>query len=121
MSYCRWSTVLPDGHESDLCIYDHVHGFISVNIAGSRWAGIENAPRLEPRDDTDAFVKSYVARGKWRDEHRDELIPTPIGLPYDSESRAFTDPKECVAFLQELKALGYRMPEHVLDVETYTD
>ena len=45
MSYCRWSTVLPNNYESDLYIYDHVDGFISVNVAGARRAGIENAPR----------------------------------------------------------------------------
>mgnify|MGYP001566719924 FL=1 len=121
MSYCRWSTVLHDGYESDLYIYDHVDGYICVNVAAARRAGIENAPRLELRglDDMGAFIDSHLARSQWRREHDVELKRTPIDLPYAGESRDFTDPAECVKFLEELKALGYRMPESVLDVSIY--
>ena len=119
MRYCRWSTVLPDNHESDLYIYDHVSGYICVNIAGARLAGIENAPRLSPRDGVDVFVKSYMARSEWRKENKDKLVRTPIDLPYAGESRGFESAADCVKFLEELKALGYRMPESVLDVSIY--
>jgi hypothetical protein len=128
MSYCRWSTVLADNYESDLYIYDHVDGFISVNIAGGRWDGIQNAPRLvlsrfvlSEQGKTDEFVASYMARNKWREEQEaaGTLKAVPIDLPYAGESKAFTDPAECVKFLEELKALGYRMPESVLDVSIY--
>lgn len=126
MSYCRWSTVLHDGYESDLYIYDHVDGFISVNVAGGRWDGIQNAPRLvlpEPGGKTDEFVASYMARNKWRDEQEaaGTLKTVPIDLPYAGESKAFESAADCVKFLEELKALGYRMPESVLDVSIYTD
>lgn len=124
MSYCRWSTVLHDGYESDLYIYDHIDGYISVNVADIRWAGIQYAPRvvpLVPGENTDEFVASYRARGKWCSEQRaaGKLKRVPIGLPHDGESSAFDTPEECVAFLEKLKALGYRMPESVLDVSIY--
>ena len=121
MSYCRWSTVLHDNYESDLYIYDHVDGFISVNVAATRCAGIENAPRFVPRveGDMEAFVASYVARNQWRREHAADLKRVPIDLLYAGESKAFTDAAECVAFLEELKKLGYRMPASVLDVSIY--
>lgn len=123
MSYCRWSTVLHDNYVSDLYIYDHVDGFISVNVAGGRWDGIQNAPRLELHEQgkTDEFATSYMARKKWREEQKEAgtLKTAPIDLPHAGESRAFTDPAECVKFLEELKKLGYRMPESVLDVLIY--
>lgn len=122
MSYCRWSTVLHDGHESDLYIYDHGGGFISVNVAASRLAGIEKAPRVVMPvhgEDMRVFAESYEARNRWRQEHHDELVHTPIDLPYAGETKEFTDVNECVAFLEELKKLGYRMPESVLDPSIY--
>lgn len=121
MSYCRWSTVLPDNYESDLYIYDHVGGYISVNIAGQRTRGIENAPRVHEltHKSPEDFIESLAARARWREQHADTLKPVPIDLPYAGETREFEDPVECIAFLQELKALGYRMPDHVLHVDTY--
>ena len=123
MSYCRWSTVLHDNYQSDLYTYDHVYGYICVNVAGGRWDGIQNAPRLELHEQgkTDEFATSYMARKKWREEQKEAgtLKTAPIDLPHAGESRAFTDPAECVKFLEELKKLGYRMPESVLDVSIY--
>lgn len=123
MSYCRWSTVLHDNYESDLYIYDHVDGYICVNVAAARMVGIEKAPRLELRgpDNNEAFIASYVARQAWRRENADKLIRTPIDLPHAGESVGFTDAAECVKFLRKLKALGYRMPESVLDETIYME
>lgn len=125
MSYCRWSTVLPDGFESDLYIYDHCDGHISVNIAGGRLAGIENAPKLQTaltdkgRLNTDAYLESYMARNKWREENEDKLEHVLIELEHAGETYNFQGSIECVEFLKKLKALGYRMPEFVLNVENY--
>lgn len=124
MSYCRWSTVLPDNYESDLYIYDHYAGYICVNIAASRVEGIEKAPRLarlHSTADTAAFLESYQARSRWRREHEDVLKRVPIDLPYAGESHDFTDPAECVAFLKELRELGYRMPDDVLNENIYKE
>lgn len=124
MSYCRWSTVLPDNYESDLYIYDHYMGFISVNIASARLEGIEKAPRVTPLHttaDTEAYIASYRERCTWRRDHENELVRTNIELPHAGETHVFTDPGECVRFLRKLRELGYRMPDDVLDVDTYTE
>jgi len=118
VSYCRWSTILEDGFESDLNIYDHVHGYICVNIAGRRHAGIENAPRLDFSNGK-AFVASHMARSKWCEDRRSELRYVPIDLPFAGETHEFLDPRECVCVLKKLRDLGYRMPEGVLDEKTY--
>ena len=119
MSYCRWSSVCDNNFESDLYIYDHVEGHISVNIAGARLAGIENAPRKLENLTPQAYGELYLARQQWRKDNADTLKHVPIGLPHAGQSRAFTSARECVAFLRELKELGYHMPAYVLEEETY--
>lgn len=120
MSYCRLSSICENNFESDLYIFDHVDGYISVHIAHSRLDGIEQAPRLI--DDTDKqWIESFTARQLWKEQNEDKLFHKKIDLPYAGGSFSFTTAVECVKFLNELKTLGYNMPARVLNLETFKD
>lgn len=113
MSYCRWSTILPNGHCSDLYIYD-AEGYISVNVASGRGKPVTmfeepllERHRLKYATLTGPELAAYVASCE------------PIDLPHAGESVGFTGPEQAVAFLRKLRALGYRMPDDVLDVTVY--
>lgn len=116
MSFARWSTVLEDGHESDLYVFEDVAGRFTVHVAGSRRRGVESAPRADHASPD--FVAQYRARRAWFDAN-DTM--DPIGLPFDGQSLSFDldDVDGMIAKFRELAALGYRFPPRLLDPETY--
>ena len=115
MSYCRWSTVCEDNFESDLYIYDHVDGYIAVEIASGRMEGVEQAPQNEHLDP----FSRYLSRREWVRENADRIRSVPIDLQYAGKSYQFTEAGACVSFLKTLKDLGYHMPDRVLDESIY--
>lgn len=116
MSYCRWSSVCEDNFDSDVYVYDHVGGYIAVHVAEGRKEGVQNAPRVKGDP-----LAQYMARRQWLAENSDKLRLVFIDLPYAGTDHQFDNAEDCVAFLSKLKALGYHMPNSVLDVATYQD
>ena len=101
-------------HRCDLYIYDHVDGYVSVNVA----ANTRDIPdeELPPKvsideDGVDAWVERHVAVSKIVGKYETR----PIAKKYAGESFAFDTPEEAVRFLGELRELGYRFPDYVIE------
>ena len=116
MAICRWSTVCENKHHSDLYIYEHADGFISVNIAQRRIKGVEN---YEPRYRQDDYVSKMKDRKAWIDKNCKEYLP--IELPYVGETFKFTNIGECIEFLRKLRNIGYNIPDHAFDRNMYEE
>lgn len=123
MSFCRWSTLCADGHESDLYIYDSVGGFLAVMVAGKRRAVDPSAPAVPPlvvsKDPGRDFIKNHKAYNNWAARWAPTLEAIP--LEHAGSEHEFTDIDDAIVFLKELRTLGFRMPDHVLEPDTYKD
>lgn len=131
MSYVRWSTpvALPEGVDavqyyfdrdgkywsvptSDFYIYDHVGGFVSVNVAGNRHR--PTRPFTEARvidvDPETKCGKPNPAWFEWLDENRE-----PIDHPAAGETFEFTEMSDAIAKVEELIAAGFLAPDYLLD------
>jgi|SRR3990167_2144751 len=113
MSYCRWSS---DNWQCDLYCYGDVRGGFTTHVAGNHLLGEIPKLRVLGAGATDEDWN------QWFEEHRRQMAwlktahREPIGLPHDSKT--FSDP-DLVSFLQrlrDLRALGYRFPDYVLEV-----
>lgn len=115
MSWCRWSSELPDGRLSDLYIFDHTFGHVQIYVAKRRRAGAEKAPKLPVLSEcnTEEWIKAYITRMAWLNKHS---VLEDIGLPHDGESFEISDPDEIIEVLKMLKEEGYLFPEHVFDI-----
>lgn len=118
MSYVRWSTPVrlpegvsptdyyfnsgqyPDIETSDFYIYDHVGGFVSVNIAGNRHK--PGAPFAGQRGSDDWFA--------WLEQGREEIQHPDAGRSFD-----FEDMNDAIAKVEELIAVGFNAPEWLID------
>lgn len=141
MSYCRFSA---DGHRCDVYVYEDLSGGWTTHVAQRRtrfgvlpdlfsspllaqltaWSGMRISmsktgtvtyPSVWRRIVHEAALRlailSYqVSRMVWR------LTPLrPIGLPFDGEMFNDPTPGDCAARLADLRHLGYRVPQHVID------
>ena len=111
MSYCRWSS---DDWSCDLYCYEDVSGGWTTHVGCNRIIG--DVPK-----ELDLRIATPEA---WLDSHREAMrfVETaerePIGLPHDGET--FNDPtlETFKQRLLDLRAVGYRFPDYVLeDVE----
>jgi hypothetical protein len=115
MSYCRWSSM---GFQCDLYCYEDVDGGWTTHVAGLRRIGIPPQP-VEPEDyeaddyldKLDEFVDSFNLWVKAVAACENE----PIGLPFDGMSFNDPDLEGFYSRLTELRALGYRFPDEVLE------
>ncbi len=108
MSYCRWST---DDHMCALYVYDSVSGGITIHVAGNRLIYKEPPPESVSYKDIDAFM----ARHAKVNQMIDDAERVKIGLPYDGETFDGLSQDQAISKLEELKALGYRFPDYVID------
>jgi len=124
MSYVRWSTPikLPDGVDamdyyinsskwnvptSDLYIYDHVGGFVSINVSGNRHRPQApfDGPTVIDVDPETKCGRANPAWVEWLDEGRE-----PIDLPGAGETFEFSDMEDAIAKVEELIAAGFLAP-----------
>ncbi len=108
MSYCRWST---DDYMCDLYVYDSVSGGIAIHVAGNRL--IYKEPIPEPVSYTD--IEGFMARNAKVNQMIEEAERVRIGLPYDGDTFDGLSQDKAIEKLEELKALGYRFPDYVID------
>ena len=110
MSYCRWSS---DGLECDIYAYQDYRDLYVIHVAGLRPLGplAECPPWGLLLSDMDAWQKAYEAFSA----SLSSAARVPIGLPHDGETFALEDLDDFEAKLRELRALGYRFPDNVLD------
>jgi len=121
MSYCRWST---DDFQCDVYVYSDVSGGITTVVAGNRLIYKSELPAPIPwpeKDDLDneevmqAWGEKYKERYDLMAQLREEADRVYIDLPYAGESFNDATPGAAADRLQELKDLGYVVPQEVID------
>jgi hypothetical protein len=114
VSYCRFSS---DDFRSDVYVYDSVLGGWQVHVASRRHANA--APRPEYPDGWhragETGIELFMAHTKAMNAWLEAAEMVPIGLPRDGESQLLGSPGEAADMLQELKDMGYIVPDGVID------
>lgn len=102
MAYCRWS-------QCDAYVYESEEGWVT-HIASRR----NDAGKPPPYDlsSAEAIVASAKRRERWHEMYQDY---TDIELPEAGESFVHHTPKECAENLKRLKAIGFDIPQYVID------
>lgn len=106
MSYCRWSS---DDFACDVYVYADVAGGWTTHVAGRRLVPAEPMP--PPLSD----VAEYVARQQKVREIVARSESVAIGLPHDDEMFYDPTPVACADRLEELRAIGYNVPQYAID------
>lgn len=107
MSYCRWSS---DGFMCDVYVYEDCSGGWTTHVATNRVK--ERAPEIfVPGATPEEYRERY---DKYR-KHMDTVERERINLPHAGESFNDATPGECAQRLQDLKALGYNVPQYAID------
>jgi hypothetical protein len=109
MSYCRWST---DDFQCDLYVYEDCDGGYTTHVAGNR--PIYQSPLPEPvdLDDTMAWLQRHDRVMQMLTEAKRE----DITLPHAGERLHDDTAAELLRRLQQLKQIGYRFPDYVLEL-----
>lgn len=112
MSYCRWST---DDYQCDVYAYENMDGNVHISVAAMRH-DLESSvlPRPAPVNITDG-VEEFVLRQSEFMQFLETCLVRPIGLPCDGDRYIFTDKAEAADKLQELKDMGYNVPENAIN------
>lgn len=113
MSYCRWSS---DDFRSDVYVYESAGG-VDVHVARSRLPAefFDTLPEPIPYS-----LENFAA---WYERGREvgALVDAasgdaePIDLPHAGTSCTFADHAEAADALEWLAALGYHVPDGVID------
>lgn len=108
MSYCRWSS---NDFQCDLYIYEATDGYVTHVATGRRTFTVELPPPASILDGYEAWMERQMIMH--------ELIESaevrPIGLPLDGEDFTDATAGECADRAEELRALGYLVPQYAID------
>lgn len=111
MSYCRFSS---DNWKSDVYVYEHHSGVWVIHVAGNRPVGeIPRVPRLSEysEETADEWVKAHTEAMEFlRTAER-----VNINLPHAGATFDELTPGAAAERLKELRALGYHIPEGVIE------
>lgn len=110
MSYCRWSTDLPNNKQSDLYVYADVMGGYTIHVASRRRICNTPIPQYNEGDD---FTEWYYKKRDWIKENNQF---EDINGPFDGESWYGLSVEEVVEVLKILENAGYNFPENLADV-----
>lgn len=114
MAFCRWSSM---NHGCDIYLYADVNGGYTCHVASKKHVADEPCPELpgypalgnlSPQE----FAAIIQAQREWVE--KSELVP--IGKEYDGKSFYSYERDEMVEILRNLKRLGYRMPQGLIDL-----
>ena len=121
MSYCRFSS---DNYKSDIYLHDSNQG-LCLDIASNRIVGEPPTFDLatikglyehkEGSAEYQAILDEFMAAQKAKDNFMDTVKHMPINLEHAGETFYFGDYKKCVEFLRVLIALGYHVPDGVIE------
>lgn len=116
MSYCRWSS---DDFRCDVYVYESEEGW-RTHVAAVRV--VHSGPLPDPipplapdagRAQLEAWAEGVVARN--RAVRALAVERQPIGLPCDGASYIDPTPGACADTLARLLAMGYHVPQEVID------
>jgi len=113
VSYCRFSS---DSWRCEVYCYEDCSGGFTTHVAGNRIVG--DVPQDLPWPSkvmSESEVEQWMVRHNEQMAFLDTCERKPIGLPHDGDS--FNDPDEesMLARLIGLQALGYHVPQYVID------
>jgi hypothetical protein len=108
MSYCRFSS---DDFQCDVYVYEDCMGGWTTHVAGRRH--VLKKPLPPPVDISD--FKAWIRRDRKVRRILDRAKMVDIGLPHDGECFNDPTPGECADRLEELRVLGYRVPQYAID------
>lgn len=114
MSFCRFSS---DNFRCDVYLYADCSGGYSLHVAGGRYKEpIPEVPVPPVGKDAagaewQAFFDAHKAQGKYLET----AATDPIELPYAGENWFNISAEEVLERLTELRGLGYRFPDYVLE------
>lgn len=116
MSYCRVST---DDWSSDVYVYASRWGW-QTHVARVRTAFTEPLPpkvEIPPKSDPgwEAAVEAWYTRHQKVLDMVSEADDVEIGLPHDGASFVDDTPGGCADRLEQLRALGYNVPQRAID------
>lgn len=100
MSWCRWSS---DNFACDLYVYDGYDGTV-VHVASQRYEFDRTG--LSEVDHSGTETRRRLHEESWT---------VPIDLPHAGTSRVFATPADAADWIDELAALGYRVPDGLTD------
>lgn len=108
MSYCRFSS---NDYACDVYVYEDAVGGYMTHVAACRYRFDEPLPPPVPFEHEDEWVARMVQVQKLA-----ESAPRdPITLPYAGSTFTDATPAALLRRLEELAALGYRIPSYVFD------
>lgn len=110
MSYCRWSS---DDGQCEAYVYEHVAGGFMIHLANTRPVLTEPLPDPVPFEAS--RLGEWIARRKVVMAMNRAAERKPIGLPHDGETFCEDTAGECAGRLEQLKALGYNVPQYAID------
>lgn len=109
MSYCRWSSM---NFACDLFVYGSSFGY-TVHVAEMRFRDTSQLPEAP-----DPFLpyEEWFHLNAERDAIFDTLVSEKIDLPHAGETFTLDTLSELRDRLVELRGLGYRFPDAVLEM-----
>ena len=105
MSYCRFSS---DYFDCDLYVYEDFMGSYCIHIASSRYV-FDRTPLVSTKN-VDDFVKNHMYVMEALKTAKTENIE----LPYSGESFYFSELKDALEKIKELKELGYIVHDSII-------
>lgn len=108
MSYCRFSS---DDFQCDVYVYADCMGGYTTHVATRRRIVKTKLP--PPVDLSD--VKAWIKRDRKVNKILAKAKLVPIGLPFDGERFNDETASGCADRLDELRGLGYTVPQYAID------
>lgn len=111
MSYCRWSS---NDFDCDLYIYESCDDEWVIHVAGRRPLIDRSTlpPKVHPSEDVEGrFARHRAVMDLLEADHDWENI----ALPYVGETLRLETAAECADKVEELIALGYHVPDGVVE------
>jgi len=115
MSYCRWSS---DAYQCDIYAFAHVQGTWEVWVAANRHVSTTPRPVVPSMPVPHANPTEWVTWSAGQVSTSQWLAQCdlkPIGLSCDGEQFSLGSPGEAADKMEELRALGYNVPQYAID------
>lgn len=110
MSYCRFST---DDYQCDVYAYDDCMGGITIHVAGTRYVFTEDLPPRVPftTENLEAWMeRNNKVMAMVEVAGREKIEAKHAGKDYYG-----LDQDSAAALMEELKSLGYKFPDDVIE------